>query len=149
MVVFVVAPLAARANPVSINPSSLIAFGVVAFWALLIEAGIVALALAVAGVSPLKMFAGFFLANLAVFIFIFYPLLQRRTLPLPALEGLVVALDTAAIMVLSRFALFQGDHYRGVSWWRAGVAALAGNAASYFVGAIASAAPWYERSMED
>ena len=46
------APVVARANPVILNPSSLLAFGFVAFAALVVEAGIVALVLTFAGVAP-------------------------------------------------------------------------------------------------
>jgi membrane protein YdbS with pleckstrin-like domain len=52
----VLMPLAARANPYIVNPSSLIAFAVVAFMALIVEAGVVALVLAFAGLTPLRMF---------------------------------------------------------------------------------------------
>jgi hypothetical protein len=45
-------PVIARANPVMIDGQSLIAFGIVAFWALVIESGIATLALVSAGVSP-------------------------------------------------------------------------------------------------
>jgi hypothetical protein len=46
IVLGVLIPMAARANPYILNPSSLIAFGVVAISALIVEAGIVALMLA-------------------------------------------------------------------------------------------------------
>lgn len=45
-------PVIARANPVMIDGQSLIAFGIVAFWALVIESGIATLALVSSGVSP-------------------------------------------------------------------------------------------------
>jgi hypothetical protein len=51
-------PLVVRANPVIINPASLIAFWVVAFMALMVEAGIVALLLAFRGVTPVACFRG-------------------------------------------------------------------------------------------
>jgi len=75
-------PVVARANPYILNPSSLIAFGVVAFWALVVEAGLVALLLAFAGLAPLKVFVGFFVANVAVFLLVFCLLQQRIALPL-------------------------------------------------------------------
>ena len=42
-------PLAARANPVMVDGQSLIAFSIVAFWALVIESGIATLALLSSG----------------------------------------------------------------------------------------------------
>jgi hypothetical protein len=81
-------PLTARANPYTLDPSSLLAFGVVAFWAFVVEAGVVALLLTFSGLAPLRIFGGYFVTNLAVFCFIFYPLLRR--VPMPVLEALVV-----------------------------------------------------------
>jgi hypothetical protein len=136
----VLIPIAARANPYVLNPSSLIAFGVVSFFALIVEAGIVALLLAFAGLAPVRFFFGFLLANIAVFIFVFWPL--QRSVPLPALEALVVLIDAASIWLLSRVSAFQGDTYRRVGWMFAGIASLIGNATSFCIGVMASGAPW-------
>jgi hypothetical protein len=133
-------PMIARANPYVLNPSSLIAFGVVSFAALIVEAGIVALLLAFVGLAPVRIFLAFLLANVAVFVFIFWPL-QRR-LPLPALEALVVILDATSIWLLSRVPALQGDSYRKVSWIFAGITSLIGNAASFCIGVMASGEPW-------
>jgi hypothetical protein len=140
IVLCVLVPGVARANPYVLDPSSLIAFGVVAFWALIVEAGIVALLLTFAGLAPLRVFGGYFLANAAVFMFVFWPLQQHVALPL--LEAVVVVIDAASIKLLSKFAPFQGDSYRSVGWLFAGLTSLAGNAASFFVGVIASGSPW-------
>lgn len=140
----VLIPLAARANPCIINPSSLIAFGVVAFWALVVEAGIVALLLTFSGLAPLRVFGGFFLANVAVFLFVFCPLQQRMALPL--LEAIVVAIDAVSIKILSMLSGFQGESYRRVGWLFAGITSLAGNATSFCIGVIASGSPWQEHS---
>ena len=94
-------PLAAHANPVILNPSSLLAFAFVAFAALVVEAGVVALVLAFAGIAPWRFFVGFFFANLAVFLFVFCPLLEHKTVPWFVLEILVVVIDAVAIKLLS------------------------------------------------
>ena len=109
-----IAPMVAQANPVILNPSSLLAFGFVAFGALVVEAGVVALVLILAGVEPWRFFVGFFFINIAVFFFIFSPLLQHGAFPWFLLEILVVVLDALAIKWLSRLELLQGDGYRGV-----------------------------------
>ena len=140
------APLVAQANPVSVNPSSFLAFSFVAFAALVVEAGVVALVLTFAGLAPWRFFIGFFLANLAVFLLVFCPLLARETVPWYALEILVVAIDAMAIKLLSQIDLLQAYGYRGVSWRLAGSAALVGNGLSFFVGVIASGAPWVEHT---
>ena len=142
------APVVARANPVILNPSSLLAFGFVAFAALVVEAGIVALVLTFAGVAPCRFFIGYFFANLAVFLFVFCPLLERGTFPWFVLEIFVVAIDATAIKGLSQFDLLQGDNYRGVGWRLAGSAAVIGNGVSFFVGMIANGAPWVVRTIE-
>ena len=133
-------PIAARANPYVLDPSSLIAFGVVAFFALIVEAGIVALVLTFAGRVPIRVFFGYLLANIAVFILVFWPLQQR--LSLPALEALVVLIDAISIWLLAKVPAFQGDSYRQVGWIFAGITSLVGNAASFFIGVLASGEPW-------
>jgi hypothetical protein len=136
----VLIPIAARANPYVLNPSSLIAFGVVSFFALFVEAGIVALLMTFAGLAPVRIFIGFLLANIFVFAFIFWPL--QRQLPLPILETLVVMIDALSIWLLSRVPSFQGDSYRKVGWLFACVTSLIGNAASFFIGIVARGEPW-------
>ena len=123
--------------------ASLISFVVVAFFAFIVEAGIVALFLTFSGLATMRVFASYFITNLIIFFAVFYPLLQREQIPLPLLEALVVALDAAAIKLLSKFDALQGDEFSNLSWLRAGLIAVAGNAASFFVGTIASATPWY------
>jgi hypothetical protein len=78
----------ASANPVILNPSSLLAFCVVAFWAMVVEAGVVALLLAFRDAAALPVFVAYFILNGAVFLFLFQPLLVgSRSLPVPVLEG--------------------------------------------------------------
>jgi hypothetical protein len=141
LVVSVLIPSSASANPVSIDPTSLIAFGVVAFWAFVIEAGIVALLVAFRGLAPLRVFMAYFLTNIAVFLFLFLPLLGRKWPVLP-LEILIVLVDSLCIKVLASLETFQGDQYRGVSWLRSTAIAGIANTASWFVGYVASHKPW-------
>lgn len=137
------APSLASANPVILNPPSLIAFCVVAFWAMVVEAGVVALLLAFQGVATLQVFAAYFILNGAVFLFLFQPLLMgNRSIPLIALEAMVVVIDGVVIKLLVALSPFQGDGYRGVGWVRSLVASGIGNALSYAVGSIASRRPW-------
>ena len=136
-------PLAASANPVMLNPSSLIAFYVVAFWAFVVEAGIIALLLTFRGVAPLRVFFAYFIANAAVFFFLFEPLLERSSSPLVfALEALVVLIDGLVIKLLVTLDYFQGDNYRGVGWLRSLLLSGVGNGLSYFIGYIATQKPW-------
>src|SRR6266478_6601131 len=74
-------PLVAGANPVMLNPTSLLAFCIVAFWAMVVEAAVVALLLAFRGAAALPVFVGYFILNGAVFLFLFQPLLMGSRSP--------------------------------------------------------------------
>jgi hypothetical protein len=133
-----------QANPVIINPQSLIAFWIVAFWALVIESGIATLTLSTVGVLIVPVFGSLLIANFGIFAFAFMPLLDRR--PLWLLEIFVVLIDTAVIKGIVALPIFQRGDYLGVSWRRALVASLLGNAVSYFIGVIGSHSPGFEHS---
>ncbi len=135
------APLRAYANPIVINPGSIVSFWVVAVAALAVEAGIVALLLAFQGLNVVQVFAAFFSVNVAVFVCVFLPLLQRDWLA-GAAELVVVSIDCLAIKLLAGLDLFQGENYTGLSWWRALVVSAFGNAASCFIGYLAGHTYW-------
>lgn len=139
----VLLPLAARANPVMIDGQSLVAFAVVAFWALVIESGIMTLSLATRGVLLVETFFTLIFANVSLFLFAFLPLSGRVSLWL--LEPGVVLADAALLRLAAAVPFLQGGGFLGVSWRRALVASLLGNAASFFLGVLASGAPWIER----
>ncbi len=108
-----------------------------------VEAGVVALLLAFWGVAPFRVFMGYFIANAAVFFFLFQPLLGgSNDPPVLALEALVVLVDGLAIKLLVTLAAFQGDRYRVVGWLYSLLISGVGNGLSYFVGYIATQKPW-------
>jgi len=133
-------PLALRANPVMVDGQSLIAFGIVAFWALVIESGIATLVLGSCGVLILPVFGTLVIANVGVFLLAFLPLTGRVSLWL--LEPGVVLVDAMMIKLVASAPVFQAGNYVGVSWSRGLMASLLGNAASYFIGLIGSYTPW-------
>ena len=133
-------PLIARANPVQIDGQSAIAFAIVAFWALVVESGLVTLALVSTGVLIVPSFFTLIVANVALFLFAFLPLTGRVSLWF--LEPGVVLADAALVKLVASAPFLQGGGFLGVSWRRAFVASLLGNAASFFVGVLASGAPW-------
>jgi hypothetical protein len=135
-------PLTGWANPIVIEPSSLIAFWVVAFWALMVEAGVVALLLTWRGLNPLRIFLAYAMTNALVFLLVFEPVLSSGKISVPALEGLVVLLDAISIKLLTYVDALQGDDFKGVSWLHALCFSFFGNAVSYFIGNIASHKPW-------
>ena len=142
MAIGLLTPLVAHANPCILNPSSFLPFCTVAFWALVVESGIVALLLTFSGLATFRAFLALLVLNLAVFVFGFWPQVEEHRIPLAVLELLVVLADGAAIKLVAAIGFFQGNGFRGVSWRRAGVISLIGNTASFFVGVIASGTPW-------
>jgi hypothetical protein len=142
---FLMLPLVAWADPISIDGQSSIAYSIVAFWALLIESGIVTLTLVSTGIVIVPSFIALALANIAVFVFGFLPLAGHMSLW--TLEPGVVLADAVAIKVLVATPFLQGGDFVGVTWRRALVASLIGNAASFFVGVIGSHEPWIDHSF--
>lgn len=140
MFLLLLVPFGLQANPANLNPQSLFAFCIVAFWALVIESGIATLAVSLCGVLVLPVFVTLVLTNVGTFAFGFMPLLER--MPLCLLELLVVVFDTIMIKVLAAVPIFQRGDYVGVSWRRGLVASILGNAASYSIGVIGSQTPW-------
>ncbi len=138
--VLLMLPFVVHANPVMIDGQSLIAFGIVAFWALVIESGIVTLALISSGLLIVPLFGTLIIANVGVFLVAFLPLTTR--VPLWLLEPGVVLADALLIKLVVSAPFLQGGSFIGVSWRRSLVASLLGNAASYFIGLIGSHAPW-------
>ena len=135
-------PVIAHANPVSVDGQSLIAFAIVAFWALVIESGIATTVLVSCGPLVVPLFGTLVVANVLVFLFAFLPLSGRVSLWL--LEPGVVLADTLFIKLVSTLPFVQGGGFLGVTWRRALVASLLGNTASFFVGVLASGAPWID-----
>ncbi len=133
-------PVIAQANPVMVDGQSLLAFGVVAFWALVIESGIATLALVSSGVLIIPSFGTFVAANVLLFLFGFLPLTGRVSLWF--LEPGVVLVDALLLKLVASAPFLQGTGFIGVSWRRALVASLLGNLASFFIGVLAAGAPW-------
>jgi len=133
-------PLAVCANPVMVDGQSLLAFGIVAFWALVIESAIVTLILASCGLLIVPFFGTLVIANVSVFLFAFLPLASQA--PLWLLESGVVLVDALVIKLIASAPLFQSGNYGGVGFWRALLASFLGNTASYFIGVIVNHQPW-------
>ncbi|HWN94840.1 MAG TPA: hypothetical protein VNT99_07395 [Methylomirabilota bacterium] len=131
-------------NPVSINPTSLIAFGIVAFAAFLVEAGIIALILLFSGLAPVRVMVVFFVINAAIFWLAFFPWVQTEKIPLLVSEALIVLIEAAVLKTLSGFEYFHGGEFERLPFSRALLASLAGNAASFFVGVVGAGSPWVQ-----
>lgn len=137
-------PVVACANPVMVDGQSLIAFGIVAFWALVIESGLATLVLVPRGVLILPSFGTLIAANLSFFLLAFLPLSGRVSLWL--LEPGVVLADALLIRLLTSMPWLQGGGFLGVGWARALMASLLGNSASFFLGVLAVGRPWIDHA---
>ncbi len=142
IIALVMMPLVLHANPVMVDGQSLIAFGIVAFWALVVESGIATLALVSCGVLIMPLFGALLLANVTVFLFAFLPLTGRVALWF--LEPGVVCADAFLIKILASVPFLQAGSFTGVTWRRALTASVIGNVASYFIGVLASHSPWID-----
>ena len=138
-------PCGLQANPVMVDGQSLIAFGIVAFWALIVESGIATIAIFSSGVLVVPSFITLVAANGMLFLFGFLPLTDRVSLWI--LEPGVVLGDALIIRILTCAPFLQGGDFIGVSWRRSLVASLLGNLASFFIGVIGSRAPWIVHDM--
>jgi len=136
-------PFAASGNPVIFDPISFVSFCVVAFYAFVVESGVVALLLGFRGMEILHVFIGYFFTNALVFLFVFQPILNTERVSVPALECLIVLIDAAMMKFLASLDVMQRDAFSGLSWRAAIMISLGGNALSYFVGCIASRKPWF------
>ena len=133
-------PLVVLANPVMIDGQSLIAFGIVAFWALVIESAIATLILVSSGLLIVPSFVALVATNASLFLFAFLPLTSR--VPLSLLEFGVVLADALVIKLVTSAPFLQGGDFVGVTWKRALLASVLGNGASYSVGVLATHSPW-------
>jgi len=128
------------ADPVIFNGQSVVAFGIVVFWALVVESGIATLTVVSSGVLVVPFFGSLFLANVGLFCFGFLPLAGRVSLWI--LEPGVVLVDAILIKLLFAAPLLQGCGFAGVGLPRVLLASILGNTASWFVRAIGNGGPW-------
>jgi len=142
LLLFLLLPLVVHADPVAIDGQSTIAYGIVATWALIMESGLVTAILYSSEILVMPAFFTLLLANVAVFLFAFLPLSTHVSLWI--LEPGVVLADAVAIKLIADAPFLHGT---GVTWRRAFVASLIGNAASFFVGVLGSHEPWLDRSF--
>jgi hypothetical protein len=123
------------ANPiVELPKASMLAIPIVVFAALVVETGVVALILTFKGLLPLRVFYGYGVTNLAVYLLLFLPLLIKLKMPIILLEALVVVSDAICIKLITSIDNMQGDDYQGVGWRYAFLTACAGNTVSVLVG---------------
>jgi hypothetical protein len=128
-----------RANPLGVNPTGMAAGVVVISAALLLEVFVTSGVLLFCGIAVVPMFCALVFGNIVSYLGIALPLyaLVQRVWPV---EMTIVAAEAVLIKLLSSFNLFQGDTFDGLKWRWALLAALAGNACSYYVGTLLASA---------
>jgi hypothetical protein len=125
-----------QANPLGgPDPTKLVASIVVVSAALLLEVFVTTGVLLFCGMAVVPMFFALVLGNIVSYLGVALPLyaLVQRVWPV---EIVIVAAEAVLIKLLSSFNLFQGDTFDGLKWRWALLAALAGNACSYYVGTL-------------
>ncbi len=130
----------AQANPLGgPDPAKLAASIVVISAALLLEVFVTSGFLLFCGVAVVPMFFALVLGNIVSYLGIALPLyaLVQRAWPV---ELVIVAAEAVLTKLLSSFSLFQGETFDGFKWRWALLAALAGNACSYYVGTLLASA---------
>ena len=135
---FILTASVTRADPISLDGGNLIAFPIVALFALAVEAAVVALLLTLRGMAPVPLFIAYFFTNVAVFILLLISVVFVYRIPLAVFELFAIIADGLCIKLLSGLEIFQGDEFQNVSWLRSMVISCVGNAISYFAGAAAT-----------
>jgi hypothetical protein len=128
-----------QANPLGVDPAGMAAGIVVISAALLLEVFVTTGVLLFCGMAVVPMFFALVLGNIVSYLGLALPLyaLVQRVWPV---ETVIVVAEAALLKLLSSFNLFQGDAFDGLKWRWALLAALAGNACSYYVGTLLASA---------
>ena len=125
---------AAFANPV-VDPIGAGSFIIVVGSALLVETCLTAIILFFCHMDVTRSFFALLGGNVAIYVFLFQPLLSGIHSVLAA-EAVIVAADGAYIKMLSLFEPFQAEDFKGLKWRTVFICSAVGNALSYFVGTI-------------
>jgi hypothetical protein len=129
----------ARANPCGAHPGEIAAWIGVVVIAMALEVFVTTALLLFSGLSVVQMGFALFLINTASYLGIALPLYELAK-SIWLVEIVVILAETALIKLLSLFGPFQQDTFTGLRWRYALLAALAGNACSYYVGTLLAGA---------
>ncbi|OQA02541.1 MAG: hypothetical protein BWY69_01023 [Planctomycetes bacterium ADurb.Bin401] len=123
------------ANPIVFDPFGSIRAILVVGSMLWMEAVILTFILCFFRLEIVPLFFALFAGNLAIYFFIFSPILTESDNVLMA-EIAIVAVDGIFIKLISRMDFFQMEDFTGLKWHTAFICALIGNALSYYVGSV-------------
>ncbi|HSV99048.1 MAG TPA: hypothetical protein VLI39_02680 [Sedimentisphaerales bacterium] len=135
LAVVLVCTASAYANPCGPHPTEMAAWIIVVLAAMALEVLITTGFLLFSGLAVVPTALVLFLVNAVSYVGIVLPLYEvARSIWL--VEVVVLVAETGLIKLLSLFGPFQQDAFGGLKWRHALLAALAGNACSYYVGTL-------------
>jgi hypothetical protein len=126
----------AYGNPCIVNPTSMAATIVVIIAALCLEIFITMGVLTFSGMALGPTFVALALRNIGSYLGVLGPLFYHFELPLVVVEVAVVAAEAVFIKLISLIGAFQLDRFDGLRWRSAFLAAILGNASSYYIGTL-------------
>jgi len=130
----------AHANPCGPHPTAVAAWIIVVLAAMVVEVCITTGVLLFSGLAVAPTALVLFPANLVSYAGIVLPLYSIAK-SVWLVEAVVLLAETGLIKLLSLFEPFQQDTFDGLKWRSALLAALAGNACSYYIGTLLAASP--------
>jgi uncharacterized membrane protein len=125
----------AFANPVVIDPGTVIGLSLILGPVFALEALVVTAILLFSRMEVVPSLIALFVGNIAIYFIIFKPLLSVVNNILVA-EMLIVIVEGIFIKIISFFDAFQTDDFKGLKWRTAFIASAVGNALSYYAGII-------------
>lgn len=135
LVVVLACASTALANPCGPHPTEFVAWTVVVLAAMALEVFVTTGFLLFSGLAPIPTAGVLVIVNAGSYLGIALPLYEAAK-SVWLVEVVVVLAETAIIKLLSLFGPFQQDTFTGLKWRYALLAALAGNACSYYVGTL-------------
>ena len=135
LVIVLVLASNACANPCGPHPTKLAAWIIVVGASLFLEVFVTTGFLFFSDIAVVPMFLALVLGNAISYLGILLPLYETTKL-VWLVEMVVVVAETLLIKGLSHIGLFQGDTFDGLRWRVAFLAAVAGNASSYYVATL-------------
>jgi len=125
----------AYANP-SVSPTAEAATVVVVIAALCLEIFLTMGVLIFSGLALGPTFLALVFGNIASYLGVLGPLAYHYELHLAFVEIAVVAAETLFIKLIALLGVFQQDTFTELRWRTAFIAAILGNASSYYIGTL-------------
>lgn len=136
IVLLVLVPVGTAYGNPCVDPVSEAATIVVVIAALGLEVFITMGVLGFSGMALAPTLLALTLGNIGCYLGVLGPLFYHFELPIILVEAAVVTVEAAFIKLISLVGAFQLDRFDGLRWRSAFLAALLGNASSYYIGTL-------------